>query len=372
MRLVKDTDRARRTIVLTVVGLLCLSAGVGLASAQDQRAGGTVTIGPDETHEGDLEASAGTVVVEGTVDGDLIANGGSVTVTGNVTGDLTVNAGTVIIGGHVDGELTATGGDVRIRDGATVQGPVEIHGGAVTIDGTIEGDTRIEGETLTVGPTATIDGDLDHQTDEIEISEDATITGTITEREDLGAGPLSDVSLPEIPDTVFSLLAGIYLFLANLALGALALLLAPRFSDQVSTRGIDRPAVCGGVGLVTLIVTPAVIVMLLLSVVGIPLAFFATYGFIFLAWLGLVYGAFSLGTWGLTLVDRDSRWGALALGLAIVSLVNALPYVGFLLVAVVLLGLGALALGIYERWTDGNGDGEGSTDAPGSATGSAT
>jgi cytoskeletal protein CcmA (bactofilin family) len=341
-----------------IVGILCLSMAAGAVGAQEQRTGGSVTIGPEETHEGNLEVTAGDVLVEGTVDGDLTATGGTVTITGDVTGDLTATAGSVIIEGTVDGDLTATGGDVHLREPATVSGMVRATGGTVTVDGTVEGDARLDGDTVRVGPAAAIGGDLTYSADEATISEDAEITGTVTEtdRDDLGMGPFSDVSLPDIPDAAVTPLLGLYLFCANFALGAVLLVAAPRFSDRVSDHGADRPLLSGGVGLLTLLATPFAIGALFLSIVGIPLAFFATYGFIFVLWVGLVYGAFVIGTWGLSVFDRGHRWGGLALGLAIVSLANALPYVEFSLVLIALVGLGAFVRTVYARRLDSGDD----------------
>ena len=345
-------DGIGRLAVLAIVALACLSASPGIAGAQETRTDGSVTVGPDETYEGDLEATAGDVRIEGTVDGDLTATGGTVTVTGEVTGESTATAGSVIVAGDIGGDLTATGGEIHLREGSTVDGNVEATGGTITVEGNVDGDVRLDGDTVTVGPTASIDGDLTYSADRADIADGAEITGTVTERDDSGAAPFSDVSIPEIPDAATALLAGLYLFAANFLLGAVLISVAPRFSDRVSRQGIDHPAKSGGVGLATLVGTPVLVVALFVSIVGIPLAFFASYAFVFLLWAGLVYGAFAIGTWVLSRLDRGGRWAALSSGLAIVSVVSALPYVGVSLVAVAVLGLGAFVRTLYERRSD--------------------
>ena len=351
--------RAGRIAVLAVVGFVCLSGAIGIGSAQDQRTGGSIAIGPDETHDGDLEVTAGDVLVAGTVDGDLTATGGSVTVSGDVTGDVTATGGSVSIEGTVEGDVTATGGDIQVREAATVDGAVEATGGTVTVDGTIAGDARLDGESVTVGPTATIDGDLTYSADETTISDDAEIAGDVTETErGAGTAPFSGVSLPDIPDAAVTPLASLYLFLANFLLGAVLLLGVPRFSDQVREQGIDRPLVSGGLGVAALIGTPFVLGGLFLSVVGIPLAFFASYGVGFILWIGLVYGAFVIGAWALSVFEYDHRWGGLAVGLAVASLLGALPYVRALLAVIALFGLGAFLRTLYgRRFVEGT-DGE--------------
>lgn len=350
-----------RIAILVIVGLLCVSIVGGVASAQEQRTGGTVTIGPDEVHQGDLEATGGDVYIEGTVDGDLTTTGGSVTVTGNITGDLSVTAGSAIIAGDIEGDLRTVGGDVHIREGATVGGTTEATGGTITVDGVLADDTQLSGDSVTVGPTATIDGDLAYSAETVDISDDAEITGELTERDDLDGTSLSDVPLPDIPDMAVTPLVGLYLFLANFVLGAVLLVAAPRFSDYVSEQGVEHPIVSSGVGVATLLGMPFLLGVLFLSIVGIPLAFFASYSFIFVVWVGLVYGAFVVGTWGLSLFDISHQWGALALGLAIVSLANALPYVGFSLVIIALLGMGAFARALY-KWRTGADEGDTESD----------
>lgn len=355
-----------RIAVLVIIGILCVAIIGGVASAQEQRTGGTVTIGPDEVHDGDLEATGGDVLVEGTVDGDLTTTGGSVTVSGEVTGDLTVTAGSVVISGDIEGDVRTVGGDVYIREEATIDGTTEATGGTITVDGTLAGNTQLDGDSITIGPTATIDGDLTYSADAetVDISEEAEITGETSERDDLDGTAMPDVSFPDIPEIAVTPLVGLYLFLANFLLGAVLLAAAPRFSDHVSERGIDRPVLSGGVGIATLIGMPFLLGALFISIVGIPLAFFASYSFIFIIWVGLVYGAFVVGTWGLSLFDISHKWGALAVGLAVVSLANALPYVGFLLIIITLLGTGALLRALYTRRTGDRGDTERSDGSP--------
>jgi hypothetical protein len=144
-------------------------------------------------------------------------------------------------------------------------------------------------------------------------------------------------------------LAGLYLFAANFVLGGVFLVAAPAFADRVAEGGADRPLASGGVGVLTVIAAPFVLLALFLSVVGIPLAFFASYGIVFLLWAGMVYGAYLVGTVGVSRLGVGGRWGALALGTALVGAAAAVPYVGWLIVVVTLLGTGALVRALYGR-----------------------
>jgi len=338
----------RRAAVIAAVCLLCASLLVGVAGAQSARTGGTVTVPAGETHEGDLEATGGEVVIEGTVDGDLTATGGEVRIPGNVTGEATATGGTVSVGGEIGDGLTATGGEVRIGEAASVGGTLEAVGGTVSLNGTVEGDADLEGETVTVGETASIGGDLAYAADAVDIADGAEIGGDVTEREG-EAAPFDDISLPDLPGPASAVLAGLYLFAANFVLGAVFLVAAPAFSDRVAEGGADRPLASGGVGILTVIASPFVLLALFLSIVGIPLAFFASYGVVFLFWAGVVYGAYLVGTVGVSRLGVGGRWAALALGTALVGAAAAVPYAGWIIVVVTLLGTGALVRALYGR-----------------------
>lgn len=334
-----DTDggRTRRLAFVAIAGLVCLALVAPAASAQSQRTGGTVVLEADETHEGDLEVTAGEVRIDGTVEGDVEATGGSVTINGTVQGDLDAAGGTVVIGSP-----------------ARIDGAATVAGGTITVAGAIGDDARLDGGSVGVAPAATIDGDLTYSAEEAEIDETA-VAGSVTERDGPGAGPLSGVSLPDVPGWAVTPLTGVYLFFANLALGAILVTAAPDVSTAIAERGVDRPLSSGGVGLAAVFGAPFALGALFLSVVGIPLGFLAVYGFVFAAWAGLVYGGLALGRWGLALVGRESTWGALAVGLAAISLANAVPYLGVVVALIALLGLGALAWVLYDRRTRGDG-----------------
>ena len=81
--------RSGRLGWLGIVSLLVVT-GASVAVAQETQLGGKIqsgsqiTISADETVDGDLYASGGRVIVEGSVDGDLIVAAGQVTVSGQV------------------------------------------------------------------------------------------------------------------------------------------------------------------------------------------------------------------------------------------------------------------------------------------------
>jgi len=337
--------RASRGIALLLALVLVLAAVPGVATAES-RSGGTVVVADGETVDENLEAYGGTIVVRGTVDGDLSAFGGDVLVTGEVTGDVSAFAGNVRITGTVGGNVEATGGNVYLDPGAEVGGTFSAAAGNVLVAGTVGGDAQLAGGSVTLARTADIVGDVTYSVGEDGqfTNQGATVGGTITRSEEVPAGPVQG---PVVPGWAFD----VYGFLVNLLLGAALLAVFPRFSAHVAERVLDRPVWTGGVGLVAIIAIPVLLVVLVFTIIGIPLAILSAVLFGLLLWVALVYGRFAVGTWLLSLVDVDNRWAALLVGLVVFGLVSLVPILGgFVDFLVVLLGLGAMAALGYEGY----------------------
>jgi cytoskeletal protein CcmA (bactofilin family) len=357
----------RRLAVLLVTSLVVFGGMTAIAGAQEsgpsgsgpgETVGGTVRVDAGETYQGNLDAAAGSVVVAGTVEGDVSATAGSVIVTdsGRVTGSVDAAAGSVVIEGAVEGALTVGSASLELREGSRV-GSLEAGAADVRLDGAVDGDATVGADTLVVGPTATVGGSLTYDAEEFTLSDDASVAGSVTRDESLSvAGP--DVfgsgggpALPSIPSWV----GVIYGALVNLLLGAVLLLAAPRFARDVVATGTSRALRSGGIGLLALVGTPIALLLLLLTVVGIPLSIAGVVVFAVLLWVASVYGALAVGTWVLSLADSENRWAALVVGVAVVALADFVPFVGGLVSFLVLLvGLGAFVSVVRERTAGGD------------------
>lgn len=332
----------RLGVLLAVFLVLALAAVPAPAAAEETRTGGTVIVEEGETIDGDLRAFAGTVVVRGTVNGDLTAFAGNVFVDGQVNGNLEAFAGNVRINGTVTGDASAAGGNVFLAEGGRIGGQFEAGAGNVGVDGEVGGAARLSAETITVGPSAVVGGDLAYDGN-LDLADEARVAGDVRQEDDLGVG----VGGPVVPNWV----GWAYGLLVNLLLGAALLLIFPIFSANLADRAAASPLRSGGVGLLLLVGIPVLVVLLFISLVGIPLGLVGMVLFPLLLWLGYVYGSFTVGSWLLSHTDVDSRWLALLVGLLVVSVVGLVPVLGALVqFLVLLLGLGALALGLRDRY----------------------
>ncbi|WP_254839407.1 bactofilin family protein [Natronomonas marina] len=338
--------RRALAVVLGVVLVLSLFTGV---TAADTRAGGTVVVDEGETVNG-LSATAGTIVIEGTVDGDLRAYGGEVRIaeSGEVTGIVRAYAGEVRIDGTVGGNVLAYAGSVRVGETATIDRSFGAVAGDVVLAGQIDGDANAFAGEITLARTATVGGDLTYE-GELD-DRGGTVDGVTQKTQDLAlfppAGPLS---------VVFS----VFMFFANLLLGAILLYVGPRFADAAYETVLTEPLRTGGAGLAAVGGVALAVALLAITIVGLPLAVALLMLTVVLAWVAAVYGRYVVGQWLLSYTGRESRYLALFVGVVVVGLLGIVPYLGFAIRAVVfLIGAGVVALALlrlYELVTESRG-----------------
>jgi cytoskeletal protein CcmA (bactofilin family) len=385
----RATGRTAGLVALVCSIVLALAVVPGAVSAAPQD--GTTIVAPDETVTGDLSEITGDVVVHGTVEGDVSAVAGSVEITGEVTGDVSAAAGSVTVeGGTVGGDVSAGGGSIDVTDGATVEGDASAGGGSVTVgpDSTVErdaaaggGDAEVEGtvdgdvasgQSVVLGANAHVGGDVTYH-DSLDRAGGAVVEGTVTHETGdgwQGIGSIVDVDdgsdfqwsfdtplTPGVVDDGPGWLSGVYWVLLALLAGGVALLLAPDFSAEVATQAATDPLRSGALGFAALVAAPVVLVVVGLTIVGIPFALAGGALFALVAWVGLVFGEYVAGREVLAALDVGNRWAALAVGVVGVELLARLPVMGGLVrFLVFLLGFGALVHAVGDRWRDDNDD----------------
>jgi cytoskeletal protein CcmA (bactofilin family) len=366
---------------------LALMAAVPGARAADPQVGQTVVqSGPAVAS--DLYAFGGGVDIQANVEGDLVAAGGRVVTAGRVEGNLIVVAGSVVAGGevvrnvraaggavtitgHVARNLNVAGGTVVLTPEAVIDGRARLAGGEVRVAGKIantlyaagavivlagefQNDVELVAQEIEVLPTARIKGSLTYWSPrDAKIDRMAKIEGRVTH------------NLPELPRSLTRtgtalLTVSRLLFTAGLIVTGVALyLLFPGFTVLASHTVGSDPGKSLGIGLLLVVAMPAAAILTMLTILGIPLGLILFVVYFAALLVGFLVAAFFLGDVGArTFLRRGRRsrttrvlW--LILALAVLALVNQLPYVGGLVMgAAVLVGLGAISLHVWRRWGD--------------------
>ena len=376
---------ARLTRTCLAVATLALLAPAPGARAADPQVGQTVVKrGPAVAS--DLYAFGGGVDIQADVEGDLVAAGGRVVTTGRVQRNLIVAAGSVVAGGHVlrnvragggavtisghvGRNLNAGGGTVVLTPEAIIDGRARLVGGEVRVAGTIakrlyaagavivlageiQGDVELVAQEIEVLPTARIKGSLTYWSPrDAKIDRRAKIQGRVTH------------NLPELPRSLARTGTALVtvsrlLFMAGLIVTGIALyLLFPDFTVLASRTIGSDPAKSLGIGLLLVVAMPVAAILTMLTILGIPLGLILFVLYFAALLVGFLVTAFFLGDVGArTFLRRGRRsrtvrvlW--LILALALLALVNQLPFVGgALMAAAVLLGLGAMSLHVWRNW----------------------
>jgi hypothetical protein len=313
---------------------------------------------------GDLMAFGGSVGVSAPVEGDLIAAGGSVRVEGPLNRSAYVAGGQVnlnnkishnarLAGGQVNiapsaevgGNVSIAGGQVNIS--GKVQGYVQVGGGRVTLNGPVANDVVVSAGSVVLGPNARIGGKLRYASRaEIERDAAAQITGGLESLGVSGGWPV-----PAKMEHHVGRSGGWAWTIGLMIFAALFVAALPGFSNRVSTGFTHNPALTALVGFITLVCIPAAALLLVLTIIGIPLALVLFISLPALLLLGYLSTAIALGDWAVrrfksglpaATVTRAATAAGAVLLLAVLSLI---PFLGNAVIfAALICGIGALAM----------------------------
>lgn len=359
------------------------------------------------TVTGDVVVTAQSVEINGTVEGDLLAMGGGVAINGTVEDDARVAGAVLTVGPRaiIGDDLLGGAMSLELKPGAMVGGGLMFGGGQALVAGAVGGDVLFGGEGLELrGP---VGGDVQASVGEggrpawasqvtiegvpraPEVPGGLTVADTARVAGDLAYTSASSFTLPgeavagkvvfterpreaaaPAPQPEHWLLEIMRRYAALLLVGLLLVWLAPRFSRSVTAELEAQPLASLGWGFISIfaialafMVVPLLTVLLavmlgmvkLTGLMGIVIAVgvLALLALIVLTIIAIAYVAqiaasYELGR--LLLLRLRPAWAErpyapLALGLAALVLLAAIPGVGWLFsTAAVLLGLGALWL----------------------------
>lgn len=319
--------------------------------------GGTVTM--RGTVQGDVVAAGGTISITGNVTGSLFAAGGTIVVSGPVGGDVRVAGGNVTVTAPVEGDLLSFGGMLTVAPSATVTRDVLVAAGSATIDGQVGrnvsagtggltingmvgGNVRSDGGELRLGDGAVVNGGISYASSQTaSIAPGATVQGDVERR------PATQFeATPVLSPVVGWLQAVVGLFLAGLLFALVFPRAIRRSVESIQTRPVESL----GIGVALLIVVP--IIAALVTIIGVfiggwwvGVAILAAY--VVAVALGIPISGMWLGDWVLHQVGQGGAnllWGLLV-GVVILATLGLVPILGGIAVfAALVFGLGALAI----------------------------
>ena len=375
--LLRRTWRRWTKLALVLSILLAALALPPAAGAADVRKGKqSYTLPAGETIKNDLILGTGTARIDGTVEGDLIVFCGNLTITGHVTGDVIAFSQLLRINGAVDGNVRAFANTVTITSTVAknvsafaqtfeldpkgqVNGSLLLFAEAGNLDGRIGrdlmmatahgqvngyvgGNARMRGDRLSIGSTAQIAGKASFRGhNKPEVAPGAQL-----------ASPL-EVEIatrrPKYTTPKFYWWQALA-WAAAFVFGLVLVLRMPGFFEDV-VRSARRYGPAFGFGALTFIAWPILSLIACVTIVGLAAGLSAI-----MVWAVALYSAqVIIGAWvGDALLgpatSNSALIGRMALGLLLVRIAGALPYVGgWIKFLYIIWAFGALALAIYRR-----------------------
>ena len=306
--------------------------------------GETVVIGGQITE--DILSIGRNVVISGTIGGDVRVLGFSVTPAAEIGGDLMAAAGTITVPAEtvIGGKVWLAGHDATLF--GTVAGDLHVAARNILLAGNFGGDVELSGESITVASTARISGDFTYRSiEEATIEPGAEILGdTIYIRTE---GPRKMVGGAFASVSAFGLTFLLGLFL----LGALLILIFPNTATGPAKRIGRNPWLALGLGCLILIAGPIAMILLGISIIGIPITIVLGASYVIALFIGFLVAAGALGRLGARLIGRSAdisfwtRVAAFAAGLVFLAIIGFIPVLGPLAVILATAaGLGALTL----------------------------
>ncbi len=351
--------------VIAVVALGSCLLWTGMARAQQVTSASTMVY--DKT----IFRIGRTVVVDGTVDGDVYCAGQDVTIDATVHGDVICGAQKLHVRGTVDGSVRAAGQDVTIMGkvghslsiaaqqvsitkqavigqdaviaGSTVEldgqvtRDVTLRGTNVTISSVVGRDLHFGGSQLTLADGASVKGAVNYTSvHSISIAEHASITGktthTVPQRRDTGAHLFGMNPMTVLTELIAFIILCLFL-----------IWFFPRPIHAVSQVAVDGLGRTLTVGLAAILFTPFIIAMLIVTLIGVPLAILLVLFGLLVAILSMPVAAYYFGS--MLWAKAKNPVNSMLLGSISLGVIYFIPVAGAIITFVAyLLGSGAILL----------------------------
>jgi cytoskeletal protein CcmA (bactofilin family) len=364
-------------VLLILVTAMSL-AWVKIASAQTFRSGSNITIGQAEQIDstlfvagrnidinsevfGDVFCAGQTVNINASVHGDIICAAQTINVSGKVDGDVRLAGQTVTVSAQIAGNGTIGGQSFTLNSNGTIDGDLTVGSADATVNGAVGRDIVAGSSNLTI--SSSVGRNVKGNVNNLNLTSGAKVQGNIdyTSNNDLNRASGAQIegevtrTTPKQPAASkrgavfgFGVVWFLYLFFAMLLTAMALALLFPRVLHTITNQAIPKPWKALLTGFLASIAMPFVLLLLAISIIGIPLAFIVG-----LLWLvvfllsGPIFGYY-LGR--LILRDSNNSLLIMLVGASVLLVLYFIPILGFfVLLAASWIGIGMILLEAFKR-----------------------
>lgn len=314
-----------------------------------------------ENAVGDVAVAGANITVSDKVQGYVMAAGANVNMNAPVGNDLWIAGANVFVNGSVADNAMLAGGSVVIGENTTIGNNARIAAGSVEVKGKIKrnlslaastaqissevgGDVYSVTENLKLNPGAVVRGSLVvYSPSEPIISPDAKVFGQVKYHKTDPEGNNKTYS-----SAIASWFTDWFLtFLWIAILGLVAVWFSPVWTNRVAEMLKTKTGKSALVGLVVMLAIPILFILLLITVVGLPVAFLLGALALVAFLLSGVFVSYFIGDWILNQLKRWENSNVLKIlfGALVITFVMTLPWIGWLAkFAVMFFGVGAFLL----------------------------
>jgi hypothetical protein len=314
------------------------------------------------TVNGDAYLAGGNILVDGTVNGDIIAAGGQIIIEAkqvknvrliggsliinskNITGNITMAGGQIDIANssEIAGSLVTAGGNIRI--GAPIGRGAHIAGGQISISNSINGDMFAAGNTIKLSPEAKINGNVTYWSENKISATRDQIKGSLVQKTPPDTKRAKNSAVAAFASMkIIQTLMG---FVTAFIFGLIFIFLLPNCTLKLMTTirsGVWKNL---GLGFLSIILTPIVFVILLITILGIPFAFLLLFALILLVYFAKIFVSLVIGekVFQYFKIKGGKVW-MLIVGLLIYYIISFIPFLGGIIsFLVMILGIGAMLI----------------------------
>ena len=372
------------TILFTLSFLILFPSSV---LAKVQYGEGEIIVGKNEVVADDLYVAGKTVRIEGRVEGDLYAMAENIFITGTITGDTTALGSDLTIEGsigqdaylfgrnitlnrakvsdslHMAGQSmgvssdTLLGGSLlsagnSIRSDATVARSLMLAGRSIYHNAPVLGEARLAGEDITLGPKTSINKDLTYflSPENGTIDNQSSVKGVtnvVTEPETWKQKRTID----EQNRRNFGYVWRIWSYVSMLLVGVVMIWLLKKPLNTAVSSLHNRSLNALGSGLLITILAPPALVLLSLTVIGIPLALLVLPLYIIILYAAKIVISLAIArtVFSAASISKTTPLFEMFVGVTIFHLLKLVPVGGYFISMIATwIGLGAIYLSLKQ------------------------
>lgn len=341
------------------VFLFLVVALSGVVSAQQFKSQDNISLSKDQKVDSAIYYSGSNIDISGDVNGDVYCVGSTVNISGNINGDIFCAGQNINISGKVSGSARLAGQNVNISGQLSESASVfaqsliisdkaligkDINGGAATvsvnqgakvsrdftigasdinINGTIGRNVKTATESLTLGSNAVVGGSIDYTSENsINQSEGAKVSGSVNQNKPKQQDTKSFMLFP-----LASIAFSIYLFIAMLITSLVMILLFPKWFEKVNSHTVKSVGKTSLFGTINIFVVPFVLLFLLITILGAPLA--VLLGLMWIITLILSGPLFAYFIGRKLMKGKQNSVSVMMIGSVILLLLYAVPVINF-------------------------------------------